>query len=311
MDATCKLLRRLERPHACVDAVLDTDAYNEVDDQFAIAYLLRAGDRTRAKALYAAPFYASFNPNSTDPEDGMLKSYDEIRKVVSLAGQEEMLPQVFHGSRRFLPDEKTPVDSPAARDLAVRAMAYTEDAPLYVLSIGAITNVASALLMNPAIRDRVVIVWLGGHAFHWPDTFAFNMFQDIAAARVVMDSGAAVVHLPCMGVTDALKTTQPELRAWLQGRNALCDYLCENTIAEAERNAPGKPWSRVIWDVSAVAWLVDWEGRMVQDTLVPAPIPEYDYHYSHSFRRHPIRQAWSIDRDAVFDDLFTRLRQEG
>ena len=74
---------------------------------------------------------------------------------------------------------------------------------------------------------------------------------------------------------------------------------------------PERPWSRVIWDVSAVAWLVDWEGRMVQDTLVPAPIPEYDDHYSHSFRRHPIRQAWSIDRDAVFDDLFTRLRQEG
>ena len=34
-------LKNLEAPTRIVDAVLDTDAYNEIDDQFAIAYLLK------------------------------------------------------------------------------------------------------------------------------------------------------------------------------------------------------------------------------------------------------------------------------
>ena len=34
------LVKRLQRPAHPVDVVLDTDAYNEIDDQYAIAYLL-------------------------------------------------------------------------------------------------------------------------------------------------------------------------------------------------------------------------------------------------------------------------------
>ena len=68
------LLRRLERPTGPVDVVLDTDTYNEVDDQFALSYLLASQEQLSLKALYAAPF---FNENSTGPADGMEKSYAE------------------------------------------------------------------------------------------------------------------------------------------------------------------------------------------------------------------------------------------
>ena len=73
------LLHRLERPTGPVDVVLDTDTYNEVDDQFALSYLLASQDQLRVKALYAAPF---FNENSTGPADGMEKSYQEILKLL-------------------------------------------------------------------------------------------------------------------------------------------------------------------------------------------------------------------------------------
>ena len=68
-----ELIRALGVPEGPVDVVLDTDTYNEIDDQFAIAYMMRSPE-LRTKAIYAAPF---FNENSSGPEDGMLKSYDE------------------------------------------------------------------------------------------------------------------------------------------------------------------------------------------------------------------------------------------
>ena len=70
-----ELLKNLDVPKGKVDVVLDTDAYNEIDDQYAIAYLLNSEDKLNVKAIYAAPF---FNENSKSPKDGMERSYDEI-----------------------------------------------------------------------------------------------------------------------------------------------------------------------------------------------------------------------------------------
>ena len=54
---TATLLKNLEVPTGSVDVVLDTDAYNAIDDQFALAYLLRSEDRLKTRAIYAAPFF--------------------------------------------------------------------------------------------------------------------------------------------------------------------------------------------------------------------------------------------------------------
>ena len=307
MDAI-RLLQNLSVPKGKVDVVLDTDAFNEIDDQFAIAYLLSAGEKLRAKAFYAAPF---FNFHSESPQDGMEKSYLEILKILELAQREDLKPHVFKGSQGYLPDEQTPVDSPAARDLAQRAMDYSEQHPLYVVAIGAITNIASALLINPQIRDRIVIVWLGGHAPWWDDNKEFNLMQDVAAARVVYASGAPLVALPCNGVVDRFATTEPELRFWLEGKNPLADYLAKNVIQEASAYAAGKPWSRVIWDVTAVAWLLNDEDRFLSQRIGHCPIPEYDHHFSFDSRRHFYKYVCAVHRDALFEDLFTRLARFG
>ncbi len=302
-------LARLERPKGIVDVVLDTDAYNEIDDQFAIAYLLKSPDRANVKALYAAPFFSNFsiNNHSTSPEDGMEKSYNEILHLLDLMNRKDMKDVTLRGSTAYLPDEKTPVYSPAACDLAQRAAAYTPEKPLYVLAIGAITNVASALLIDPSVAKNMVIVWLGGNAMHWPDNREYNLIQDVAAARVVYNSEAALVQLPCMGVVNQLTTTGPELEHWLRGKNALCDYLCEHTTKEAEVYAAGKPWSRAIWDISTVAWLLDTDKKWVHDYLMPKPVPEYDFRWAQDPRRSMMRYVYFIRRDQVFEDLFNRL----
>ncbi len=206
---TIALLRRLEKPKGRVDVILDTDTYNEIDDQFALSYMLRSPEKLNVKAIYAAPFH---NEKSDGPADGMEKSYQEILNILELAGRAELKQEVYRGSLRYLPDEETPVDSPAAANLAERAMEYTPDRPLYVAAIGAITNIASAILMNPEIIDRIVVVWLGGNAHNWPDSHEFNLFQDIAAARIVFGCGVALVQPP--PAAEWYLPLQQRVRSW-------------------------------------------------------------------------------------------------
>ena len=228
---TGELLKRLEKPKGIIDVVIDTDTYNEIDDQFALAYLIKSEEKLRLKAIYATPF---FNHRSNNPEDGMERSFKEIHKILTLMEREEFKSVTYKGSKNYLTDESKPVDSPAARDLVERAMMQDETKPLYVVAIGALTNVASAILMRPEIIKKIVVVWLGGNALEWPNNLEFNACQDVSAARVVFECGVPMVQLPCMGVVSAFATTKPELEYWLKGKNQLSDYLVENKIQEAK-----------------------------------------------------------------------------
>ncbi|HBP37284.1 MAG TPA: nucleoside hydrolase, partial [Clostridiales bacterium] len=136
--ASEQLLRRLNPPEGRIRMVLDTDTFNEIDDQFALAYALKSPERLLLEAVYAAPFY---NDRSSGPADGMRKSYQEILNVFSLLDIDPA-DRVFTGSEDYLADEITPRESAAARDLVRLALSGGPE-PLYVVAIGAITNVAS------------------------------------------------------------------------------------------------------------------------------------------------------------------------
>lgn len=170
---------RLSWPLGRVDMVLDTDAYNEIDYQFALVYALLSKRKISLEAIYAAPFH---NERSSDPGDGMEKSYHEIQRVLNIL----KVPDhglVFRGSTSWLPDTLSPVESAARDDLIQRARSQPDDRPLYVMAIGAITNVVSAILAAPDIREKIVVLWVGGHPLYWPTAHEFNLHQDPRAAR--------------------------------------------------------------------------------------------------------------------------------
>lgn len=294
-------IKNLSVPVGKIDVVIDTDTYNEIDDQFAVSYLIRSNDKLNTKAIYAAPFT---NEKSLGPLDGMEKSYNEILKLLKLANVEM---EVFKGSDKYLDDEKTPVISAAAEDLAKRANEYSPENPLYVVAIGAITNVASAILLNSAVKENTVVVWLGGNAHHYHDTNEFNMKQDVAAARVVMNSGVPFVQLPCMGVVSSFTVSKQELEFWFKGKNALATYLAEHTIEEAESYAKGKAWSRIIWDVTAVAWLLNDEDRFMQSRIENTVLPSYDNLYEDKDNGIPMRYVYHINRDNLLNDLINKV----
>lgn len=306
-------IKNLQVPKGKIDVVMDTDAYNEIDDQFALAYLLKSTEKLNTVAIYAAPF---FNHRSKSPADGMQKSYDEILKLLKLMGKEELEGITFKGSENYLKDENTPVISPAVTDLINRAKNYSPENPLYVVAIGAITNIASALIAAPEIAENIVIVWLGGHCHNHKDTAEFNMVQDIAAARVVFKSQAPLVQLPCVGVVSSFYFSLAELEQYLKGKNELCDFLFENMVqykneVEIKADFDNKVYSKVIWDVTAVAWLLNDNDCFMQSNIVAAPMPEYDKTYSpNADSNRLINYVYYISRDALATDLINKVIKE-
>ena len=91
---------------------------------------------------------------------------------------------VYRGSTDYLSRGKPPQRSAAVDDLIRRAVAAPDDDPLYVVAIGAITNVAAALLLEPDLVRKIVVVWLGGNT-HRSRPRWVNLMQDPDAARVI------------------------------------------------------------------------------------------------------------------------------
>jgi len=94
--ATGERFDAFEPPSGSVSIVLDTDAYNEIDDQYAIAYALSATG-IDVEGIYAAPFH---NARSAGPGDGMTKSHAELQRVLDGIGQTPS-DGVFDGRRRI------------------------------------------------------------------------------------------------------------------------------------------------------------------------------------------------------------------
>ena len=289
-------MARMRPPEGVIRMVLDTDTYNEVDDQFAVVHAMRSPDRLKVEALYAAPFQ---NRRSDGPGDGMEKSYEEILRLLNRLGVASD-GLVYRGSTGYLAGADQPQDSAAARDLIDKAMASEE--PLYVAAIGAITNVASAILIEPEIIRRIVVVWLGGHAPYWPTTREFNLGQDLHASRLIFDCGVPFVQIPCRPVTSHLLTTVSELEAHIQGKSAIGNYLTDTVKGYYQDHYA---WAKEIWDISATSYLVnpDW----VPTNLTHSPILTDQVTWSHDTSRHLIRIATSLNRNAIFRDVFQKI----
>jgi inosine-uridine nucleoside N-ribohydrolase len=299
VSSPAKLIARLEPPTGVVDMILDTDTYNEIDDQFALVYALLAPERLNLEAVYAAPFH---NDRSSGPEEGMEKSYEEILRVLQ---RMKRSPEgfVFKGSRQWMTQGNQGVPSEAATDLIARAKAEREGS-LYVVAIGAPTNVASAIAAAPEIAERIVVVWLGGHPLYWNSAREFNLQQDLVASRVLFDSGVPLVLVPCVNVAEHIKTTQAEMERFVKGRGAIGDYLYQIYSDYAPEHFAR---SKEIWDLGPIAWLINPEWA--NSALVHSPILSTELKWSHDPFRHLIREVRTVNRDAIFGDLFRKLEK--
>lgn len=336
--------QRLTPPRKKIKAVIDSDTYNEVDDQFAISYAMLSSDKIEVEAVYAAPFSSSFFsrllqtdgvsiPMTGDLHEGLELSYQEILKLMDLLGKNDFKNRVFRGSNKYMTVKDQPVDSDAARDLVKRV--HECDDVLYVIAIGEITNVASAILLDPEIIKKMVVVWLAGQPLYWPHAVEFNIGQDVLASQTILDSGVPLVLVPCMSVASYLSVTGPELEHHLKGKSKVGTYLCE-TVTKQMSQEMAQNWldlfhqtycaglddyrdngvpttdtmlspSRIIWDISTVGYVIN--PNWCPSTLVPTPRLTQDLKWEQDEKRHEMRLVRFIYRDALLGDMFSKIQK--
>ncbi len=107
-----------------------------------------------------------------------------------------------------------------------------------------------------------------------------------------------------MGVASHLLTSPSEMIQELKGSSDIGDYLC--ALVENYEHRQEHGWSKVIWDIACVAWILN--PKWVPSQLLHSPIAQDDGTWSYSKPRHLIRQAYWTNRDPIYQDLFSKLR---
>ena len=285
-----------------VRMIVHTDCKNEADDQFALVHHLLT-PKFIVKGIVAGHFDLSQKMYKSGKSASA--SLDEVNKILDLMDAKEV--SAYLGAEVPMKDEFTPVDSDGVRFIIDEAM-KDDPYPLYIACQGAVTDIASALLMKPEIATRMTAVWIGGGAY--PEGgFEFNAFQDIAAANVLMKSEMPIWQIPS-DVYRNMSVTLSELQLNVEPCGAIGKYLFEQMLEVNEDAADipfwpnGESWG--LGDSPTIGVFLDDNPDWYEE--VPAPHINEDMTYDFDGSNRKIRVYKAINARLILDDMFAKLK---
>lgn len=206
-----------------IRVLIDTDCHCEADDQYAVAHQLMT-TKFDVVGIVAEHYATNFGAKSV--ADSMQQSFDAAQLIVDLMELHDDV-KVYPGCNEKLCDEKTPVNSPASRFIVEEAM-KEDKRPLFITVQGALTNLASAYLIEPRIADKITVIWIGGGAY--PEGgYEFNAINDVNAANVLMDSPVELWQVP-MTVYRTMKVSFAELFSKVRPYGKIGEHLVDYMI---------------------------------------------------------------------------------
>lgn len=275
-----------ERP---LRVVIDTDAANEIDDQYALALALGKRDRLLIEGFVAAHFGEAGGPA------GIEKSYQEIERVLDAAGLNGEIP-VKRGVGPLADGGEAPT-SDGVEFILERARAASPDDPLWLVLLGPPTDAIAALERDPSVADRLVVFW---HVrSEWPKRCRnFNARNDPVATRRVLELPSRLVLFDT-GTDLYLAVDESERRYGGIGR--LGEYLA----AVHRAKYPDEP--KAVFDLGDLAALVDPGAARWERTPVPSVDAELNYDFSRTHGEAVRIRA--VDRKRSFDLLEEALKR--
>lgn len=281
-----------------VRLIVNTDAKNEADDQFAIVHALLS------PKFENVGFIAAHYGDRHD--DAMQRSYKEIETVFDKMGfsKENM---IFRGAETKIKDKKTPIISEGAKLIVQEAM-KNDDRPLFAVFLGPLTDLACAILMEPKIATRMKAIWIGGGCYP-AGGVEFNLGNDIDAANIVFQSKMEIWQVP-KNVYEMIPLSLAELEYKIYPYGEIGQYLLKQLDEHVKEDIPrtsdfrsGESW--VLGDNPAIGLLL-YEQRF-EFEWTNAPFITNEMNYVKSQFNRPIRVYKNIDSRLFLDDLFAKV----
>ncbi len=279
------------------NVILDTDTYNECDDQFAVAYLLKSQELFNIEAITIAPFQ---NKRLPTKDSGIENSYLEAIKIFDLCG-ENSDNKIYKGASDYISNGYNTKNDAVEKIIEVAL----KNEKTYILGIAALTNIALAIQFEPKIISKIEIIWLGGNTLLDNNNKGTN-FKDLEAVQIVLESQCKLTIIPCVGVASNLKTSLYELDEHIKDKNGLCNFLYHR-FAEVSKYYYDENYNRkVLWDIGVVAYLIN--ENWFKSFSVSCPYIDETTKYILTKDRHEIHFVSSLDDNQIFNDLFNKLR---
>ena len=276
--------------------VLSTDVGNEIDDQWAIAYLLL---QPRFEVLGIMSAHAPV------PAPAGRTSYRILVDVVENRLGMRRHPPLIEGGNLPLQNSKTPRPSPAVDFLIERSRSFSKDNRLTVLMIGAATDIASAILTDPSIVDRIRVVQMGFTDEQGGEEF--NVANDVHAVQAILESRVPLVIGPGNVCRTSLSLTFDQARTMLESRGAIGAWLWDEyqtwyfrVVKPLRVNDFSKAW--VIWDNITLAYVL---GMTTQHTSA-RPRMRDNMTFEKLDTRDEVTWISDVDEKALWSD-FLRL----
>lgn len=271
--------------------ILDTDLYNEIDDQIALAYVLKSKDTLNLEAVTIAPFTKGEYNTKTSID----KSYEVAKKIFKMCNEEND-EIIFKGATEYFTNDSDQTNDAVNKIIEIAK----KNDKTYILSIGCITNVALAIKKEPSIIKKIEVIWLGTN-FLFMKNNDFNFRQDVEAVRYVFASKVKITIIPTYPVSYGLMISKYELESRIRNANELCNYFCDIFTDDYGT----EEIRRVIWDISVVAYVINEEWFKIME--ISCPKIKEDTSFKLTKFRHKIKFVQRLDSNKIYDDLFSKI----
>ena len=231
--------------------VVCTDIGAGIDDQWTLAHLaLEPG-------LELAGVLTTHAPALAYP--GSQTAARHAREVLAAVGRPEVpvvpgLVEPFGGEQDIKP-------GPAADLLLGASREHTRDKRLRVVVLGAATDVALALVVEPALADRIEVIAVGFDG--WPGgRDGGNVKNDPLAWKLLLQSRVPLVVGDAIVAKRDLLVTRSQARGLAAGRGRTGAYLARlfdgwlDQAPASRRAVAGQPDAWPLRDHLTVAWLL-------------------------------------------------------
>lgn len=253
---------------------LDSDTGNEMDDLYAIAYLVKVS-KINLIGLSSAHFnnadlnvFEKWNAYET----ATLKPVEEsqsLNEEILMAMNRLDIPHPLGADRQIgrAWGQQDPRDSPAAQKIIQVARSIPSGETLHIITLGAMTNIATALMLAPDIKEKIQLFSLG--SWYNPETQAwnkseFNIRCDLNAFDYLLNLEGLDFTIMTTTTSFALKFDRDETYASLDEKVAI-----EKILADRWRVHNPQDKTRVMWDLALVMAYIHPEWSTVSSVKTP------------------------------------------